>query len=128
GAEPSLDMPLGDVVQTEQPDINSILRRVAAEPQIPTGSTEDAAKADFIAAARRAALSSNDRVKEDDTPRAATQARRKMSIGSILSRHRKHAMMVVGGAILIMGGIHYGTPVADVVSSDLTQLSTLAEA
>jgi len=89
------------------PDINTILRRVAADRPTFGVRNADAGKADFIAAARRAATSeSDDPAAEDDT---IAEPRRRRSISTILGKHRKHAMVALGGVILLAAGMHWAS-------------------
>ncbi|KFB11217.1 peptidoglycan-binding protein [Nitratireductor basaltis] len=106
-----LDMPLEPGSGT--PDLNSIMRRVRDEKAAKeTGSAaatatagSDAAKADFIAAARRAAQAA---AAEAEVSRKKTSADGSgeggFSIGNIIGRRKKQLLLTLGAAAVIAGG------------------------
>lgn len=94
------------------PDIASLIERVRAQHQRAGAATDPAAKADFIAAARKAALAAAAEaeslrrdVAEDGAGRDVDSARR--------GRHRKPVLMAVGAVLLALTAIPLGRMVID---------------
>ena len=91
------------------PDLNAIMKRVRDEHGQPTKSGDsDAAKSDFIAAARRAAQAAaaeaETRKKGFDTLGAASTT----GLGKFFRSHRKTALMAIGGVMIALAGLQLG--------------------
>ncbi|WP_269931055.1 peptidoglycan-binding protein [Aminobacter sp. HY435] len=91
------------------PDLNAIMRRVRDERGQPARATEgDAAKADFIAAARRAAQAA---AAEADTLKRTSDLKgpvRALRIGDLLKARRKSVLMAAGAVMLALAGMQLG--------------------
>lgn len=91
------------------PDLNAIMRRVRDERGQPARVNEtDAAKADFIAAARRAAQAAAaeaDALKRNSDLKGPVRALR---IGDMVKARRKSVLMAVGAVMLALAGIQLG--------------------
>ncbi|MFC5385895.1 peptidoglycan-binding protein [Aquamicrobium segne] len=114
--EPELDEPLEPLLVNTPlepgsgtPDLNAILKRVRDERGVADmPATGDAARSDFIAAARRAAQAAateaatlNREPGPDDTGKAA-----RMSDG--LKARRKPVLMAAGAIVLALAGLQFG--------------------
>lgn len=112
------------------PDLNAILRRVSRDRGTPSEMQNDTAKADFIAAARRAAITS-DGLRNSDYPSEPAKPHRKLGIGGILARHKKQVLMAIGGAILLVGGLQLSPSFSHRTAPEhinaLTEMPTAAE-
>jgi len=91
------------------PDLGTIMKRVRDERARPTETNEtEAAKSDFIAAARRAAQAAaaqaDIKKKGIDVAGIATSS----GLGSIFKNHRKTALMAAGTVVLALAGLQLG--------------------
>ena len=91
------------------PDLNMIMKRVRDErSKTLQPSDGEAAKSDFIAAARRAAQAAaaeaETRKKGIDITGVATSS----GLGRIFKNHRKTALMAAGGVVLALAGLQLG--------------------
>lgn len=115
--EPTLDLdaPL-DPKLTNQPlepgsgapDLNAIIKRVRDERGPPSKGEGDAAKADFIAAARRAAQAAAaeaELLKRQSTISGPVKALR---LGELLKSRRKPLLLATGGIIIALAGLQLG--------------------
>ena len=126
--EPSLSAPMVEESRAsadDAPDINSILRRVVAEKNTHLDKRADTAKADFIAAARRAAMSSAEQHEDVQSEGEITETKGKLGFGSILARHKKHAMMALGGVIILAGGVQFASTISNRTAAP--SIATIAE-
>ncbi|WP_163270583.1 peptidoglycan-binding protein [Chelativorans alearense] len=90
------------------PDLNSIMRRVRDQHGTRDAASADAAKADFIAAARRAAQAAAAEAEILRDSRTETSGKGgKLGIGNVLGRRKKQLLLVVGTAIVLAGGLQY---------------------
>ncbi|MCT7374487.1 peptidoglycan-binding protein [Chelativorans salis] len=90
------------------PDLNSIMRRVRDEHGTRDAASSDTAKADFIAAARRAAQAAAAEAEILKDSRAETASKGgKLGIGKVLGRRKKHLLLALGTAIVLAGGLQY---------------------
>lgn len=90
------------------PDLNAIVNRVRNERgQAGRSQDADTAKADFIAAARRAALAA---ASEAETRRRPEQEKARSGEGLVgtLKRHRKTLLMAAGGVVIMLGALQLG--------------------
>ena len=91
------------------PDLNAIMRRVRDERgQQPRVNETDAAKSDFIAAARRAAQAAAaeaDALKRNSDFKGPVRALR---IGDLVKARRKSMLMAVGAVMLALAGLQLG--------------------
>ncbi|MCR4267466.1 peptidoglycan-binding protein [Nitratireductor sp. ZSWI3] len=94
---------------TGTPDLNAIMRRVRDEKKAPARDGNDAAKSDFIAAARRAAQAAAAEAeilkKRQD---AISESSGRFGFGRILKRAGKPVAMAVGAGIVVVGGLQLG--------------------
>lgn len=106
-----LDAPLEPGSGT--PDLNAIMRRVRDEkagkqddaPIAATSTSADAAKADFIAAARRAAQAAAAEAEVSRKKSGGDGAgERGFSLGSVIGRRKKQLLLTLGAAAVIAGG------------------------
>ncbi|EKF20094.1 peptidoglycan-binding protein [Nitratireductor pacificus] len=91
---------------TGAPDLNAIMRRVRDEKKAPVRESNDAAKSDFIAAARRAAQAAAaeaEILKKRQSDTAETAGR--FGIGKIFKRARKPLALTLGAGLLVVGGL-----------------------
>ena len=91
------------------PDLNMIMKRVRDERSKSLQPSDgEAAKSDFIAAARRAAQAAaaeaETRKKGIDITGVATSS----GLGRIFKNHRKTALMAAGGVVLALAGLQLG--------------------
>lgn len=90
------------------PDLNAIIRRVRDERAQPAKDDSDAAKADFIAAARRAAQAAAaeaDALKRQSTLPGPVKALR---IGDLIRAKRKPILMAAAAIMLALAGLQLG--------------------
>ncbi|UCI07481.1 SEL1-like repeat protein [Mesorhizobium sp. B1-1-8] len=91
------------------PDLNAIMKRVRDERGQPPKRTEtDAAKSDFIAAARRAAQAAAaeaDALKRQSTMKGPVKALR---IGDLLKARRKPILMAAAAIMMALAGLQLG--------------------
>ncbi len=95
------------------PDLNAIMKRVRDERGQPPkpGADADTAKADFIAAARRAAQAAAAEA-EIMKRRPATKAKSGgFSLGGLLKRRRKPVLMGVAAILIALAGLQIGRTV-----------------
>lgn len=123
GDPPPIDTPIVDIDEpidpkaanrllepgSGTPDLGMIMKRVRDERSKPLDNNDtDAAKSDFIAAARRAAQAAaaqaDSRTKGVDVAGIASSS----GLGSIFKRHRKAALMAAGGVVLALAGLQLG--------------------
>nr|WP_295809339.1 peptidoglycan-binding protein [uncultured Nitratireductor sp.] len=92
------------------PDLNAILRRVRDEKKTPVRSeTDDAAKSDFIAAARRAAQAAAAEAEILKKRRGqATEESGRFGFGRLLKRSKTPLMVMLGAGIVAAGGYQMG--------------------
>ncbi|TGQ64974.1 MAG: peptidoglycan-binding protein [Mesorhizobium sp.] len=123
GSEPSVDIPSVDLDEpldpkvanrplepgSGAPDLNAIMKRVRDERGQPARpSDSDAAKSDFIAAARRAAQAAAaeaDALKRQSTMKGPVKALR---IGDLLKAKRKPILMAAAAIMLALAGLQLG--------------------
>lgn len=112
---PSIDA--GDIFDTREanrplaigsgtPDIAALLERVRAQQASPGRDSEQAGKADFIAAARRAAMAAAaeaETLKGDDP-----ETNGKVSLSELVSRRRKPIIMAIGAVLLALMALPLG--------------------
>lgn len=112
----SLDAPLDPKIANRPlepgsgaPDLNAIMRRVRDERSQPSRAADgDASKADFIAAARRAAQAA---AAEADALKRTSDLKgpvRALRIGDLLKARRKSVLMAVGAVMLALAGMQLG--------------------
>ena len=122
-AEPALDVPADDLDQPLEPrlvnrplepgsgapDLNAIMKRVRDERGQPARQGEgDASKADFIAAARRAAQAAAaeaEMLKKQSTISGPVKALR---LGDLLKARRKPILMAAAAIMLALAGLQLG--------------------
>lgn len=123
GSAPSSDIPSVDLDEpldpkvanrplepgSGAPDLNAIMKRVRDERGQPAKPSEtDAAKSDFIAAARRAAQAAAaeaDALKRQSTVKGPVKALR---IGDLLKARRKPILMAAAAIMLALAGLQLG--------------------
>ncbi|MBZ9992519.1 peptidoglycan-binding protein [Mesorhizobium sp. BH1-1-4] len=123
GSAPSTDIPSVDLDEpldpkianrplepgSGAPDLNAIMKRVRDERGQPAKSGDsDAAKSDFIAAARRAAQAAAaeaDALKRQSTMKGPVKALR---IGDLLKARRKPILMAAAAIMLALAGLQLG--------------------
>ncbi|TPI30093.1 peptidoglycan-binding protein [Mesorhizobium sp. B3-2-1] len=123
GSAPSVDFPSADLDEpldpkvanrplepgSGAPDLNAIMKRVRDERGQPAKLGEsDAAKSDFIAAARRAAQAAAaeaDALKRQSTMKGPVKALR---IGDLLKARRKPILMAAAAIMLALAGLQLG--------------------
>ena len=96
------------------PDLNAIMKRVRDERSKPVRHSEtDAAKSDFIAAARRAAQAAA--AEADVTKRKSDVGSpvKALRIGDILKSRRKPILMAATGILVVLAGLQFGKPHLD---------------
>ncbi|TPK68092.1 peptidoglycan-binding protein [Mesorhizobium sp. B2-4-15] len=111
------------------PDLNAIMKRVRDERAQPARPSEsDAAKSDFIAAARRAAQAAAaeaDALKRQSTMKGPVKALR---IGDLLKARRKPILMAAAAIMLALAGLQLGkaflSDPAQVANNDATPIIT----
>lgn len=119
--EVSLDAPLDPKVVNRPlepgsgaPDLNAIMRRVRDERgQTGRAGETDAAKADFIAAARRAAQAA---AAEAEALKRSSDLKgpvRALRIGDLIKARRKSVLMAVGAVMLALAGMQLGKAFLD---------------
>lgn len=109
---------------TKTPDLNAIMKRVRDERKINgqnEASTEDTAKADFLAAARRAARAAAADVEILRNKSAKAEKISTSGIAGLLQSQRKPIMMVAFAAILALTGLQ----LSKALLSDGTQETAL---
>jgi len=91
------------------PDLSTIMKRVRDERAKPLQQTEgEAAKSDFIAAARRAAQAAAAEAEAQKKGIDITGVRKSSGLGRILKNHRKAALMAAGGVVIALAGLQLG--------------------
>lgn len=92
------------------PDLNAIMDRVRSERgQTSAGEpAEDASKADFIAAARRAAQAAAAEAEVLKGRAPSTKSGAKFSPASLLQQKRKPILMAVGAIMVVVAGLQVG--------------------
>jgi len=106
------------------PDLNAIMRRVRDERQQVKPVETDAAKADFIAAARRAAQAA---AAEAETLKRGTEAGgpvRAVRIGEFIKSRRKPILMAAAAIMMALAGLQIGKT----LMADATKIATDAPA
>lgn len=114
--EPKLDEPLDPSVANEPlepgsgaPDLNAIMKRVRDENgEAGPASSMDAAKSDFIAAARRAAQAAAAEADAMKRGGDGSTTGRKMSVGGIFKGRTKTAVMAAAGIVVLIGAWQLG--------------------
>ncbi|MBZ9796725.1 peptidoglycan-binding protein [Mesorhizobium sp. ES1-4] len=141
GSAPSADIPSVDLDEpldpkianrplepgSGAPDLNAIMKRVRDERGQPAAlGDSDAAKSDFIAAARRAAQAAAaeaDALKRQSTMKGPVKALR---IGDLLKARRKPILMAAAAIMLALAGLQLGkaflSDPAQVASNDATPI------
>lgn len=116
-AEPALEEPLdGSIVDhplepgSGAPDLNAIMRRVREERAAAPGTPEPGAsgKADFIAAARRAAQAAAAEAQTFRHAEGADGPRRKFSPSEFLRAKRKPILMAAAAIMMALAGLQLG--------------------
>lgn len=90
-------------------DINAILRRVRSDRPAAMEERETLDNGSFVAAARRSILSASHEDHEEQKADDTEGSKSRLSIGSILRRHKKYAAAAIGGAMLLAGGVHFAS-------------------
>jgi len=90
------------------PDLNAILRRVREQQTPREQAAENTAKADFIAAARRAAQAAAAEAQFEKRAGGSPEKSGKRGISNILGRKKKQLLLTLGAAAMIAGGVYYG--------------------
>lgn len=91
------------------PDLNAIMRRVREEKGTRETASADTAKADFIAAARRAAQAAAAETEIHKHRRSDGSGKSgPLGIGRILGRRKKQLLLTLGAAAVIAGGLYAG--------------------
>ncbi|WP_265516403.1 peptidoglycan-binding protein [Nitratireductor luteus] len=91
------------------PDLNAIMRRVREDKSTRENVTADTAKADFIAAARRAAQAAAAESEIHKHRRSDGGSKSgPLGIGKILGRRKKQLLLTLGAAAVIAGGLYAG--------------------
>ncbi len=114
--EPSLDEPLDPKLANRPPeigsgapDLNAIMRRVREERnQTASAAPTDAARQDFLAAARRHAQAAAAEAAIANRPAEKTKPALETGFGSILKRYRKRMLMAVTGLVVVLAGLKIG--------------------
>jgi len=105
-----------------KPDINAIMRRVREQYEARERPAEEVTKADFIAAARRAAQAAAAEAEATGKGRKNPRKEgRKSSATKVLSRHKKELLLTMGAAVLIAGGLYFG---GTVIHTDVASVPT----
>jgi localization factor PodJL len=115
-AEPGLDEPLEPSLLNRPlepgsgaPDLNAILKRVRDERgQSAERPGTDAAKSDFIAAARRAAQAAAAEAETLKRQSTLGGPARGLRIGELFRARRKPILMAVGAVMLALAGLQFG--------------------
>lgn len=115
-AEPGFDEPLEPSLLNRPlepgsgaPDLNAILKRVRDErSQSADRQTPDAAKSDFIAAARRAAQAAAAEAETLKRQSSLGGTARGLRIGELFKARRKPILMAVGAVMLALAGLQFG--------------------
>jgi len=89
------------------PDLNAILRRVREQQMPREQAAENTAKADFIAAARRAAQAAAAEAQLAKQADGSSEKGAKRGISGILGRKRKQLLLTLGAAVVVAGGVYY---------------------
>ena len=102
------------------PDLNAIMKRVRDERGQPprSGADADTAKADFIAAARRAAQAA---AAEAEIMKRSPTAKSKsggFSLGGLMKRRRKPVLMGIAAILIALAGLQIGRTVIGERGSD----------
>lgn len=93
------------------PDLNAIMRRVRDERGIPgKGAEAEAAKSDFIAAARRAAQAAAAEAEVMKRAPAPKAKGAKGSVTSLFRNRRKPVLMGVAAVLIALAALQYGRP------------------
>ncbi len=91
------------------PDLNAIMKRVREERgQTAKAGDPDAAKADFIAAARRAAQAAAAEAEVMKRAMPADGSRARLRLGSIFGARRKLILGATAAVVLAVGGVQLG--------------------
>jgi localization factor PodJL len=88
-----------------KPDINAIMRRVREQHDARGRSVDEVTKADFIAAARRAAQAAAAEAELDGKGKGR---RKRGASAKILGRHKKQVLLTMGAGVLLAGGVYFG--------------------
>ncbi len=116
-AEPGIDEPLANAVVDQPlepgsgaPDLNAIMRRVREERAGAPGTPDTGAtgKADFIAAARRAAQAAAAEAQTFRQADGADGAKRKFSPSEFLRAKRKPILMAAAAIMMALAGLQLG--------------------
>lgn len=116
-AEPALDEPLDSTVVDQPlepgsgaPDLNAIMRRVRDERAAAPGAPDPGAsgKADFIAAARRAAQAAAAEAQTFRQADGADGAKRRFSPSEFLRAKRKPILMAAAAIMMALAGLQLG--------------------
>ncbi|MCC0033366.1 MAG: SEL1-like repeat protein, partial [Brucellaceae bacterium] len=103
------DMPADDEILapgSATPDLNAIMNRVRSEG--PERSEADASKADFIAAARRAAQAAAAEAEVLKGRSANTKGGSRLSPAALLQQKRKPILMAAGAIMIVIAGLQVG--------------------
>ncbi|MFI0844232.1 peptidoglycan-binding protein [Mesorhizobium sp. IMUNJ 23232] len=115
--EPALDEPLDPKIANRPlepgsgaPDLNAIMKRVREERgQTAKSSETDAAKSDFIAAARRAAQAAAAEAEVHKRGAGTPRASRGSQIGQILKTQRKPILLAATAIMVVLAGMQLGS-------------------
>ncbi|WP_048648280.1 peptidoglycan-binding protein [Nitratireductor soli] len=114
---------------TGAPDLNAIMRRVRDEKKAPVRDSNDAAKSDFIAAARRAAQAAAaeaEILKKRQSDTSETAGR--FGLGKIFKRARKPLVLTLGAGLLVVGGLEVSKAFLSETTAIPPQLSSQSAA
>lgn len=90
------------------PDLNAIIRRVREEHGGQGASNAEAAKSDFIAAARRAAQAAAAEAQTNKNPGEKSISGGKLKIGEMFKARRKTALLGATALMVVLGGLQLG--------------------
>ncbi|MCT9000050.1 peptidoglycan-binding protein [Chelativorans intermedius] len=110
------------------PDLNSIMRRVRDAQRVHDDESSDAARADFIAAARRAAqaAAAEAEILKDSRNEAVAKGG-KLGLGRVLRGRRNTLLLSLGGVVLLAGGLYYGATVVMGGSGEPVRMAQMPE-
>ncbi|HEY9055534.1 MAG TPA: peptidoglycan-binding protein [Aurantimonas sp.] len=112
---PEANRPLA--IGSGTPDITALLERVRAQQAGRSKNGEQDGKADFIAAARRAAMAAAAEAESLGAPEARIESG-KVSLTDVISRRRKPILMAIGAVLLALMALPLGQALTSTSDSD----------
>ncbi|WP_206455566.1 peptidoglycan-binding protein [Aurantimonas marina] len=112
---PEANRPLA--IGSGTPDITALLERVRAQQAGRSKNGEQDGKADFIAAARRAAMAAAAEAESLDAPEARVESG-KVSLTDTISRRRKPILMAIGAVLLALMALPLGQALTSTPDAD----------